>query len=279
MNRKNLFVFNAKKIAPLSAALLLACALSSPLHVEASIVNLADGNSQAQIDLDSVAGMNYWSVDGQNQLVKQWFWYRTGSGVAVPINTISPASFSNTGNELIATYANGQFSLQVHYLLTGGGAGSGTADIQESISIHNFTGSPLDFHFYQYSDFDLLGTGGDSIIVDNDFAVQTKGPTQIAEAVNQPSASHFEGAYFNTTLNALNTTVDLVLSDVGSAGPGNVTWALQWDSSIGSGMDFDIFKDKLLSIAPIPEPSALALISLGLVGYGAWTLPRRRQKV
>src|SRR5262245_53243535 len=221
MNRKNLFL-------PLSTALLLSCALSLPQHADASVVNLADGNSQATIDLDSVAGMNYWAVDGQNQLVKQWFWYRVGGGVASPINTISLASFSNTGNEVIATYANATLSLSIHYLLTGGLAGSGTADIQESISIHNFTGGPLDLHFYQYSDFDLLGTGGDSVMVGNDFAVQTKGPTQIAEAVNSPSASHYEGALFNSTLNNLNTVANLVLNDSGSAGPGNVTSAVAW---------------------------------------------------
>jgi len=179
-------------------------------------------------------------------------------------------------NDVVATYANGSFSLSVHYLLSGGSAGSGTADIQESISIHNSTGSALDFHFYQYSDFDLLGTGGDSVTVGNDFAVQTKGPTQIAEAVNSPSASHHEGALFNSTLNRLNTVADLNLNDSDSAGPGNVTWALQWDASIGGGQDFDIFKDKLLSITPIPEPSALALIALGLGGFGVL---KRRQKV
>src|SRR5204863_6669232 len=258
MNSNSLFVFNAKKFVPLSAALLVTCSLSTAQRVEATDVNLADGNSTAHIDLTSDVGMNSWTVDGQNQLVKQWFWYRVGAGLASPISAIPLSSFTTLGNDVVATYANAQFSLQVHYLLTGGSAGSGTADIQESISIHNATGSPLDFHFYQYSDFDLLGTGGDSVNVGNDYAVQTKGPTQIAEAVNQPTASHHEGALFNTTLNRLNTVANLVLNDSDNAGPGNVTWALQWDASIGSGQDFDIFKDKLLSITPIPEPSALA---------------------
>jgi hypothetical protein len=279
MNRNSLFVFNAKKFIPLSAALLFSCALSMPQRVEAVDVNLADGNSAAHIDLSTAAGMDYWAVDGQNQLVKQWFWYRIGSGLAAPINTLPLSGVTTTGgNDVIATYANATFSLSVHYLLTGGSLGSGTADIQESISIHNFTGSALDFHFYQYSDFDLLGTGGDSVMVGNDFAVQTKGPTQIAEAVNSPSASFHEGALFNSTLNRLNTVLDLQLNNSDNAGPGNVTWALQWDAMIGTGVnsDFDIFKDKLLSITPIPEPSALALIALGLGGFG---ILKRRQKV
>jgi hypothetical protein len=166
-------------------------------------------------------------------------------------------------------------------LLTGGSAGSGTADIQESISVHNNSLSgALDFHFYQYSDFDLLGTpGGDTINVGNDFAVQTKGPTQIAEAVNDPSADHYEGAVFDTTLNRLNTVSDLNLNDNGTAGPDNVTWALQWNKSIGTNADFQIFKDKLLSIQPIPEPSSMTLIMLGLGGLGGFGAWRRRQKV
>src|SRR6476660_9699241 len=142
MNRNSSFVFNAKKFVPLSAALLFSCALSMPQRVEAVDVNLADGNSAAHIDLSSVAGMDYWAVDGQNQLVKQWFWYRVGSGLAAPINTLPLSNVTTVGgNDVIATYANATFSLSVHYLLTGGSAGSGTADIQESISIHNFTGS------------------------------------------------------------------------------------------------------------------------------------------
>jgi len=41
---------------------------------------LTDGNSSVVIDNTSAErGMNNWQVDGQSQLFKQWFWFRSGS--------------------------------------------------------------------------------------------------------------------------------------------------------------------------------------------------------
>jgi hypothetical protein len=267
----------ARKLGALFATLAVTGSLLAPIQSSAVIQNIANGNSQATVDLDGGSGMLNWLVDGQDQLVQQWFWYRIGNGLAQPINTISAASFSNTGDELTTTYQNALLSIQIKYLLTGGTIGSGTADIQETIVMHNFTGSALDFHFYQYSDFNLLGTGGDSVLVDGNGAFQFKGPTQISETVVSPTANHFEAALVGSTLGRLNSVTNLDLNDVGSAGPGDVTWALQWDHSVAAGADFDILKDKLLSLVPIPEPSSLTLLAIGL-GLGMWkSLPRRRQ--
>jgi len=54
-------------------------------------------------------------------------------------------------------------------------------------------------------------------------------------------------------------------------GSGRRDLALQWDTSIAAGGDFLISKQKFLQV---PEPSVLALISLGAVAYA---LHRRRQ--
>jgi len=66
-----------------------------PGHGIAQIVTMNDGGSSATIDLGSSAGMNNWSVLGQNQLNQQWFWYRTDGGVAQPINTIGGLTYQN----------------------------------------------------------------------------------------------------------------------------------------------------------------------------------------
>jgi hypothetical protein len=220
--------------------------------------------------------MNYWSVDGQNQLNRQWFYYRVGGGLAQSIDAISSATISyQTANTIVASYANAQFSLDITYILTGGSLGSGTADILETITVNNHSGGALDFHFFQYSDFDLGGTpGGDSVSITSggggyDYVLQYKGPLQIGESINQPPANRGETDEAFNTLNRLSSIAGYNLNNVDSYGPGNATWALQWDVLIADGASFDVFKDKKLEISPIPEPSALAIFALGagLVGF------------
>jgi hypothetical protein len=283
-NHKNI-VFNFRGILSLYATLAVSAILVLPSAGLATIVSLTDLNSTAQVNVDSPAGMNFWSVDGQNQLNQQWFWYRTDDGVAKPINTISSATHTLYGdNTLDVTYENQTFILDIIYSLTGGTAGSGKADITETLTVNNKTGSELNFHLYQYSDFNLLNVpGGDSVVLNGnttdgyDFAYQWKGLTQIAEVINLPPANEAEAGTTDETPNTLyklNNYADLMLNGSDSAGPGDVTWALQWDTTIDANDTFDVFKDKKLSIVPIPEPSAWVFVALGL---GAWKLARRRQ--
>src|SRR5437762_221264 len=83
---------------------------------QAQVVTLTDNNSVAQIDTASQAGMFNWSVDGQNQLTQQWFWYRIGNTPEKSIDTISaPANVPAGPNGVATTYNNGQYSVRVQY--------------------------------------------------------------------------------------------------------------------------------------------------------------------
>src|SRR5436190_4968712 len=221
----------------LSAAVLMLVAVNS----QAQIQTLFDNNSFADINPNNQAGMFDWFVDGQNQLFQQWFWYRVGNNPEQSIDTISaPNIVRPNAKTAYITYNNGAFSVEIDYALTGQSAGSGQASIREDIRIHNLTASPLDFHFFQYSDFNLLNNpNGDNVALGTDTfgrfneALQTKGPLSsatLAETGVTPGANHGETAFAGATLGKLNNGVADNLNDnAGPTGPGNVTWALQWD--------------------------------------------------
>jgi hypothetical protein len=247
-----------------SLAIMLATVLLSPA-THAQVVTLEDGNSSAMVNVNSSAGMSQWLVNGVNNLNQQWFWFGVGSGgPQAPINSISPAAYTQSAaNTLDTTYANTSFSVEISYTLTGGGTGS--ADIAEGITIHNSTASALNFHFFQYSDFNLLNTpGGDTVVMDASQAYQYKGSSGIAEGIVSPTANEFEAnttGGTTSTLYKLNNVNGLVLNNNGSAGPGDVTWAYQWDLSIPANTDAIITKDKSLDIQVVPEPASFTLLA------------------
>jgi len=280
-------VFSPKRVALPGVWLVLSGMLLLPCLANAQPVVLTDAGSSAAIDLVNGGGMNNWTVLGQNQLMQQWFWYRTDGGVAQPINSIGGLTYqtytgiNGTVNEVDAIYQNTQLSIEIDYVLSGSGVGHGNADMTETITARNKSGGVLNLNFYEYSYFNLLQSGNNSINILGDAVngfykvIQTSGSTAIQEGIVSPYANGAEAANYNQTLNELNTQANLNLNNNTSAGPGNVTWAFQWSDAIGVGGQLDIFKDKNLSIAMVPEPSTLAFIALGA---GALGLALRRKQ-
>lgn len=251
------------------------------LVAQAQIFTLSDNSATADVNVGSSSGMFNWTVMGQDQLFQQWFWYRVGaSGPEAPINTISPALAvaTNGTRGLSTTYSQAQFSVGVEYLLTGGLLGGKKSTIAETITIHNSSLSTLDFHFFQYSDFDLGGsTGGDSVVIGkNAFTGLYNSADQFdplhtfQESVVSPGANHAEVGFYPSTLNKLNDLNADTLNDVTSlTGPGDVDWAFEWDFSIAPGESTVINKSK--SVELIPEPTSMAL----LVSAAAFCTMRR----
>ncbi|HTY88895.1 MAG TPA: PEP-CTERM sorting domain-containing protein [Candidatus Acidoferrum sp.] len=282
MSINKLVLISRKRVAALGAWLVVSSLLVGSVYASPTTVTLTDNGSTATIDLGSSAGMNSWTVNGQNQLNQQWFWYRTDGGLAQPINSIGGLSYQVIGNNVLdAIYQNSQLSVEIMYTLTGGGVNSGSADITEQIMAVNLSGSAFDLNFYQYSNFNLLGAANDNVQIfgslgNYNYVRQWNGATAIQEAVTAPSAFYAEAALVNQTLNEFATTSGLTLNGNLTSGPGNATWALQWTQTLAAnGGEFDLTKDKSLSISVVPEPTTTALAVLGGLSLAAWTMRRR----
>jgi hypothetical protein len=234
--------------------------------------------------------MTAWTLNNQNQLAQQWFWYRLGSsGVASSIDTIGAPLISHPDSQHLTTiYTAASFSIELDYLLTGGTVGSPTATMNESIVISNRTATPLDFHFFQYANFRLAnGTGTDTVQLSQahgqyDYALQQNSSgLQVQEADVVPASSHGEANVVtggtSDTLYKLNNSNPLTLDDLAGPFTGDGTWAFEWDyaASSSNGLipaDGTKLISKVLSLSA-PEPSAGVLSALGLLVFGL----RRRQ--
>jgi len=292
MNHPNEVVFRVKRLTSLSSALVASGVLFSPGHVMAQVYTMSNGGSTALVNVgnNGVLGMNSWTVGGVNgsQLNQQWFWYSVNGAVQQPINTIgAPAvvNFSSPAtpiDNLGVAYQNAQLTVQVQYILSGNGVNSGSADMVENLSIVNNSASSINLSFYQYSNFNLFQNNLNSVNLSSGpggytGALQTAGGpggTGIAEVIDAPLANYGEAALVGQTLGELNGPSYYTLNDNASAGPGDVTWAFQWNVNLASGGTFNITKDKGLSIQLVPEPSSLAFIALGI---GAMGLSLRRK--
>ena len=266
---------------PVLVALLACLLVASP----AMGVTMVDRNSTVVVDPDSANGINSWTVDGIDHMFQQWFWYRIGpDGPESSIDTLGAVAVGSAdidghpGDELLSLTYTGAgetagITLNVLLTLSGGLPGSGASDLAEIITIDNTSGGSVNFHLFQYADFDLGGyeyPDDDTVrLVNANTVLQTDGGGGLTVSETIASTpSRYEVGLFSTTLDKLTDGVATTLSNDPGPYTGDATWAFQWDFTIGNNGSVQISKDKNLQL--IPEPVTLAGLFLGigsLVGY------------
>ncbi|MSN26302.1 MAG: hypothetical protein GJV46_10600 [Geobacter sp.] len=129
-------------------------------------------DTYAKVDdsTSSLTGLNSFSVDGVERAWQQWFWYRVGStGAEASIDTLPKkvATTQPTTSSLLATYTlAGKFDISVRYELTPFATGVGKASLKKTVTITNTSTAALDYHLFEYSDYDISDTG--AAVGDND---------------------------------------------------------------------------------------------------------------
>ena len=121
---------------------------------------------------------------------------------------------------------------------------------------------------------DLFGTADDDVVTirGGNTAYQIKdGTDHLSETVVTPAPTFFEAGLGGDTLAKLMDNSPTTLSGVATAGPGDATWAFEWDYVVANNGSLLISKDKRLEMAP--EPATLGLLAFGLLA----ALKRRRQ--
>lgn len=231
-------------------------------------VTIANGNAEVWIDSTSPLGTFNWTTDGASQLFQQWWWYRVGdSGTAQSIDTLTRSGLFVMGDIYRETFTlDGQFSVQLTYLLSGGVNGSGTSDLAEVINVTKLDGAET-LYLFQYSDFDLDEDGmADTVLRANanTWHQYSGSGLTFSETVATPAPSAFEAGLFNDTVLNLEGIDGYKLNNVAGPLTGDVSWAWQWDIN-GTG-SYIISKDKHLSVVPAPGAAVLGLLGLGLVG-------------
>jgi hypothetical protein len=230
---------------------------------------------------------------GVNQLAQQWFWFRVGStGGQSSIDTLPllNATASDTDGDPSDTQKDTLFlsygsttglQINVTYSLQGTGTSTfgSSSSIGETINITNNSNTTLDLHFFQYSHFTLGNVAGaetETLLNPNTVRVVGTG-NLFSETVVTRAPDHYELGLTTdspNTLTRLNSGNPITLLDGATTrGPGDATWAFQWNQTLAPGATLTISKDKSLQL--VPEPGTLTLISIGLLG-GMVFLRKRR---
>lgn len=262
---------------PIISLLLLTVPL---VPVQAASFTLTDNNSE--ITVDDRNGITVWYVDGSpdNVFISNYY-YRIGpTGNELPFfeGLGTPMVIQPTDNQLELTYTGTELQAVVNYQLLGRDLGSSRSFIDKSVTLTNLSAQNLDFHLFDYSDFDIkfnqLDQRDQATALDFGTIIQNSAtkPLSILTQVS-PTSSHYEIADFETLYfkffidedGATTLPDNPPLNVPFPIPPSDNAFAFQWDFNLNAGESMTF--NSQFNYAPVPEPSSLfSLIGLGILG-------------
>jgi len=270
-------------------AALAAAWLFSPCatrHCSAANIVLSYANSSATIDPTSSAGLENWSINGQNQIHQEWFWVRTGStGGQVSIDTLGAPTITledTTGDgqdnwaRLVYGSSNG-LQISVTYSLAGGLLGSDKSDLSDTIDISNDGTSTQTYYFFEYANYNLGdSTTGQTVTISGaNTATDVGNGLQVQDVVSPASAEYEANVYPNLLNSISSSTTPCTLSDASKSTAGDGEWAFEWGVTLKAGGSYPISVDPQFTTVPVPEPVNGLIAVLGLSGLSLMR-PRRQ---
>lgn len=251
---------------------------------------LTDNHGRSSVDIDDITGeIQLWNVpaSGPNHLAGQAMRFRRGNtGDERSMETlVLTETLQQRANSLTLQYEDpaGDFTIRLVYALSA--PSSNRSILGEQILIINTSTGPLDFHLFEYVDFDLDRTPVDSLLkevsttqvrqhedpglagrvvdgfVDNARTGKTQIPN-ITELGIYPNQAYRLGVGLPDT----DGPTTLKESGVGSSLINkDFSWARQWDFTLDSNAPRYVSNLRyLLDVVPLPIPNTLPLLGIGL---------------
>lgn len=213
------------------------------------------------------------TVGGQgnpNQAFQNWWWFRLPNDTRESaINAMNP-TWTVNGNNATATFAlTPTIDATMTYTIFGGA--NNTALLQEDLTIKNNGQNNIPIYLFNYLDLDLGGTKDDdkaNAVANNEILVSDANWVADYKALRTGLVGYDSDA-FPTVRNLLtNNAKDDFPNAQQFFGPGDWTGGFEWMRTVNAnGGTAGVSVTVQLGPQPMPEPSTLALLLVGLFAF------------
>lgn len=279
--------------------LIAAALLSASAPAWAANYSLSDGNSVATIS--DVNGATVWRIaqngaapaaSPDNVFISNYL-FRIGSSSgerSIASGIGAPVLVSQSPNAVSYAASNATLSARLDWSLKGFANDSGMSTLTKSVVFTNVSGGAIDFHLFDYSDYDIrfnpaaqrdsarLAAPGRVIIDSAGVPFSIDARTSVA-----PDRYQIDGFFPLYEALFLDSDGATTLNNTPAIGarfpsaPGDSAFAFQWSRTLGAGESFAVTQvARFVPTSAVPEPQSWALLLSGFALAGAGLRARRR---